>query len=252
MALPNAFGPPTIAATGAQLDQNFAALGALTPIPCTIAGTNSLVLTPAALTPTIPAYVNYQVFCGTVAVTNTGVVTIGVGSLAALSVYKDAAGPSSGPIALVGGELVAKNIAFFVYDSALNSGSGGFHLLSTTVRPGNSSIFTSVPTATGTTLTAAALSGNGNGQSVISRTGTSGVFSDTTDTATNIIAALPGVAVGTIFRIHMMNFTSSAQTLLGGTGVTISGPTTTVATLTSRDMIGLVTSVSSPAVTIYM
>jgi hypothetical protein len=57
MALPTAFSNNT-APTGPELDGNFAAVGALTVIPCTVAGTNTLVLTPNANTPTINAYAN--------------------------------------------------------------------------------------------------------------------------------------------------------------------------------------------------
>lgn len=77
-------------------------------------------------------------------------------------------------------------------------------------------------TATGTTLTAAQLLGTG----YMSRTGTSAAFTDTTDTAANIIPILTtlGASVGSggINNI-LMNNTAYNMTLSGGTGVTISG-----------------------------
>lgn len=106
------------------LDQNFAALGALTPIPCSVTGTDNLVLTPAADTPTISAYANYQPFTCVVANTNTTTMTARVGALAVLNVYKDT---SSGPAAVASGNVVVANLLTLTYDSALNSGSGGFH-----------------------------------------------------------------------------------------------------------------------------
>lgn len=74
---------------------------------------------------------------------------------------------------------------------------------------------TAVTATTGTTLTAAALTG---GQIV--RTGPTGPFSDTTDTAANI-AAIPGIVVGGSFSILLKNATAFPQTILAGTGVTL-------------------------------
>lgn len=124
MPLPITFAGLSVA-TGAELDQNFAALGALTTIPCTVSGTNALALTPLANTPTVSGYANYQAFSCVASATNTGATTAAVGSLAALSVYKD---KSTGPTALAGGEIVNHNLITLTYDSALNSGAGGFHL----------------------------------------------------------------------------------------------------------------------------
>lgn len=128
MPLPNTFANLTTAQMVA-LDQNDAALGALGIIPCTIAGSDALVLTPNANTPTVAAYVNYQQFSGIVAANNTTTGTARIGSLAILPIYKDS---PTGPIALAGGELVQNNMITLRYDSALNSGGGGFHLSSST------------------------------------------------------------------------------------------------------------------------
>lgn len=109
-----------------DLDSNFAALGALTPIPCLVSGTNALTFTPNGNTPTIPAYVNFQAFLGSSVATNTGAVTATITGLAALNVYKDT---SSGPTALASGDIHVNNIVLLIYDSSLNSGAGGFHLM---------------------------------------------------------------------------------------------------------------------------
>ena len=61
MALPTLFAAQTLS-TGAQLDGNFAALGAITVIPCTIAGTNLLTLSPLANTPTVNNYAAGMLF----------------------------------------------------------------------------------------------------------------------------------------------------------------------------------------------
>jgi hypothetical protein len=137
MPLPTAFATLT-AATGQMLDNNFAALGALTPIPCTVTGANILALTPALNTPTIPAYQNYQSFTGISSSSNTGAVTAQVAALPVLNVYKDS---PAGPVPMAGGELIVGCAFRFIYDSALNSGAGGFHfadansIINTAIQP---------------------------------------------------------------------------------------------------------------------
>lgn len=113
-----------------SLDAVFTQVGNLGIIPCGVSGTNALTLTPVAgRTPSIAAYFDGLQVAGVVAVTNTNAVTAAVGSLAASNVYKDAPG---GPVVLSGGELIALNAFSLRYDSALNSGAGGWHLYSNT------------------------------------------------------------------------------------------------------------------------
>lgn len=121
-------------ATGQQLDNNFKAFGALAPIPCSVAGTNALTLTQqtsgsGALSTSIAitAYANYMSFCGIAAQSNTAAATAQIGSLAALPIYKDT---PNGTLALAGGEIAQGCAITLVYDSDLNAGNGGFHLLS--------------------------------------------------------------------------------------------------------------------------
>lgn len=70
----------------------------------------------------------------------------------------------------------------------------------------------------GTTLTAAQIAGL-----VITRSGPTAAFNDTTDTAANIIGALTGAFVGQSFEISIVNTTAFPLTLLAGSGVTLSG-----------------------------
>ena len=128
MALPFLFANVSTLATPA-LDTNYAALGALTPIPCDVAGTNSLTLAPLASTPTVAAYSNYMQFTGIAVQTNTSSVSAIVNAVALLPVYKDTSGS---PAVLTGGEIVATCAFGLLYDSALNSGNGGFHLMQIT------------------------------------------------------------------------------------------------------------------------
>ncbi len=135
MALPFLFANASTLATPA-LDANYDALGALTPVPCLVAGTDSLTLTPLASTPTVAAYSNYMQFTGIAVQTNTSSVSAVVGSASLLPVYKDTSGS---PAVLTGGEIVATCAFGLLYDSALNSGNGGFHLMQITGAGGGGS-----------------------------------------------------------------------------------------------------------------
>lgn len=114
-------------ATGQQLDDNLMLVSNQAPIPCSISGTNALTLTQKANVYTVTAYTNNMQLSGVAAGSNSGAVTARLGALAALNVYKDT---GSGPVALTGGEIVANNAITLLYDPALNTGAGGFHLIS--------------------------------------------------------------------------------------------------------------------------
>lgn len=125
MPLPITFAALASPVPLADLDLNFAAVAKLGTIPATVTGTNALTLTLATDTPTIAAYANYLRFSGIAAGDSSSTVTAQVGALAALSVYKDGL---NGPEVLSGGEIQAGALVILTYDSALNSGAGGFHL----------------------------------------------------------------------------------------------------------------------------
>ena len=78
-----------------------------------------------------------------------------------------------------------------------------------------------------------------------------GARTDTTVTATVLIAALKDARVGSSFRFIVENTSDAAETLTiaGGTDVTISG-TATIAQSNSKEFIGYVTNVGTPAVTL--
>lgn len=122
-------------ATGASLDNNLKLLGAVAPMPCTIAGTNDLTFTQqtsgsGSITTTIAvtAYQTGMQICGIAASTNAAATTARIGALTQLPVYKPSPG---GPVALAGGEIVAACAITLLYDGALNSGNGGWHLIAT-------------------------------------------------------------------------------------------------------------------------
>ena len=106
-------------------------------------------------------------------------------------------------------------------------------------------------TATTVTLTAAQIV---NG--IVQISGTSaGAVTATTDTATNIVAAIPNAQVGQTFEIIIQNGNTSSGTitLSGGTGVTVTNTYATAAQpiTTTRQYRGVVTNATTPAVTIY-
>ncbi len=88
MALPIIFGPLTAASMG-MLDQDFAAVGALTTILCAATGTNAIVLTPTASQPSINAYglPNPLKFSFLAPASTSGAVTLEVLALGFLPVY---------------------------------------------------------------------------------------------------------------------------------------------------------------------
>jgi len=81
---------------------------------------------------------------------------------------------------------------------------------------------TTLSTVGAGTITAAGIAGG-----VTQRTGTQSAasFTDTTDTADNIIAALPNANIGQSFIYTYRNNTDGTITITGGTGVTVSGLT---------------------------
>ena len=78
---------------------------------------------------------------------------------------------------------------------------------------------TAVNTVGGTTLAAAAIV-----SADIVRGGVQvAAFTDTTDTASNIIAQLPSATIGQASRARILNVTLFAQTVAAGAGVTLAG-----------------------------
>lgn len=180
------------------LDNNFTTISAAAPISCSISGTNALTLTPNAIglvpSSTLSAYTQNTLFSGVAASTNTGTATATVGSLGALSIYKDSL---SGPVVLSGNEIVALNAISLRYDSALNSGAGGFHLTSSTANSNTASNPSSLQIGSGGTLTNL-LSGN---SPTLTFTVTPGWSSnDVTFTLTGLPPSIP--APGDFFDIN--------------------------------------------------
>jgi len=247
MALPTLFAAQTLS-TGAQLDANFAALGAITVIPCTISGTNIISLTPLANTPTVNTYAQGMIFGGVMTGTNTAAVNASVGGLASLGVWIEARG---GAVRTRAGDMAITNYVLLAYDPLIGGGSGGFYLLNPAFVPYPITIGTTVSSAVGVTLTGVSMTGGVSGNALIVRTGAPGApFSDTTDTAAAIFASMPGAVNGSTFLMTVINGTGQTQTLLGGTGVSVPG-TATTANGTVHTFRGIITDTVTPLVVIY-
>ena len=111
---------------------------------------------------------------------------------------------------------------------------------------------TAVTAGTGATLSAAALAGG-----VILRSGPTSAFTDTTDTAADMLAALAASqrVVGQSFETMVVNTSAAAMTIAAGSGVSFAGNTSaggfTLAAGATRILRAIVTGTATPAVTIY-
>lgn len=127
MALPVTFGPLT-AAQMSELDQNFAAVGALTTLRNAATGTNAIVLTPAASQPAVSGYglPNPVKFSFIAPATTTGSVTLEILTFGFLPVY------TINGVQATTGTLVAGNYYEVTYTTGAiyNSGNGAWVLSS--------------------------------------------------------------------------------------------------------------------------
>lgn len=96
-------------------------------------------------------------------------------------------------------------------------------------------------------LTATTYSGAAIPCGIIRRFSPGAAFTDCTDTATNIINAIPGATVNQTFPFIVANLGSGLETLGAGTGITISG-TAAIGSATARLFLGQIT--GSAAITI--
>ena len=195
-----------------ELDGNFNILSALVPIPCTVAGTNTLTLTSAEGAGTVSAYAQNMAFIGIAANTNTGATTANPLGFGALSVYKDTIG---GPVALTGGEIV-QNCAFTLrYDSTLNGSAGGFHLQTS----GAGQFAGQTLSVTSVLSTTASLTGLFSGTSMnVTGIGTFGTVSGTALTLTGALTGVTASLAGLFSGV-----TASLTGLLSGTSLGIGG-----------------------------
>ena len=109
----------------------------------------------------------------------------------------------------------------------------------------------SLTSAAGQLLTAAGIASG-----AILRSGPTANYSDTLDSAANIIAALPGIGVGQGILFTLTNLTNYVETILAGTGVSfqMTSPqtaTTQAANVTLWRVVATNVTSGSQAVTFY-
>lgn len=92
------------------------------------------------------------------------------------------------------------------------------HVLTVPITSNALEVITSLTTVGAGTITAAGIAGG-----ITKRTGSTAAFTDTTDIADNIIAAVLNAHIGQSFEYTYFNNTAGTATLTGGTGVTVSG-----------------------------
>lgn len=139
---------PTGNNAASLLDTSFSQVGAMGVTACTATGTNTILLTQKANQPTISAYNNYLLFSFVAAANSTGSVNINVNNISALPLYL-----SDGVTAAASGSISINVLYLIVYNLALNSGAGGFQLVTSSGAPLASPAFTGTPTAPTATST---------------------------------------------------------------------------------------------------
>lgn len=218
-------------------DTMFGVVGSMGQVMTTATGTNSIVLTPNTNMPTITAYNNYQVFGFVAAASSTASITINVSGVGALPLYL-----SNGTTPAGSGALTAGAYNQIIYNSALNTGTGGFQLISNNAvssSHGNlinvqkiTATGTYTPTAGTNSIFVECIGGGGGGGSTAASGGTAGGAGGTTSLGTLCSAnggggapqaigstrGSPGIGANTSGAIgNVGTFPGSS----GGTGVTL-------------------------------
>lgn len=135
-----------------------------------------------------------------------------------------------------------------LYQNIGTNTSSNWALIETSAVQNSTVAYNLISTAGPATYTAAQMV-----DAIIDRNGGTSDRADVTDTAVNIVAAIPGAIVGSAFTLNLRNVSTTAGEkigITGGTGVTISGTASTYAN-GSIEYIGIVTAIGTPAVTLY-
>lgn len=124
MALPVTFANLSPPQQQSIFDTMFAAVSAMSVIPCNAAGVNILSLTPMANAASLIAYGNLQLFSFIAPGTTTAAVRAAFMSLPQLTVYGLDGVTQIGPSGIIGGSPY-----MLMFNKLLNLGAGGFYLL---------------------------------------------------------------------------------------------------------------------------
>lgn len=118
--------------------------------------------------------------------------------------------------------IPANSVGSYLFTQVTNNTVTVVHISTTTLTNNAPEVVTALTTVGAGTITAAGIAGG-----VTTRGGSQSAtpFTDTTDTADNIIAAQPNAHIGVSWEYTYKNNTDGAATLTGGTGVTVSAVT---------------------------
>lgn len=144
MTLPNTFANETSPGM-VELDQNFAAVANMAQWNASATGTNTVALTTTANQPAVSAYADRQRFQFVGPNNSTGSVTVAVNGLSALPLYLITG------VQAASGDIASGTPYEIIYLSALNSGNGGFQVLSNV--PSSAVIPTAIGCARGLLMT---------------------------------------------------------------------------------------------------
>ena len=201
-------------------DQSLADMGSLGIIPCTAGGTNAIVLTPiaSAFAPNVNTPPNQlQSFSFVATATSTGSVTVN-----GLKLYKEDGTTQAGA-----NDILIRVLYGVAYNSALNSGAGGYQItfpITSIINPVISGATISNSTISGSTITTSTYNGN----TWTAGTGTLTLGAGKTFTASNTLTltgtdgtsfALPGTSdtVVTLAAAQALtNKTYNGNTLTAG------------------------------------
>ncbi len=130
--------------------------------------------------------------------------------------------------------IPANSVGMYLVTQNTNSTATLVHISTTTLTNNAPEVVTALTTVGAGTITAAGIAGG-----VTTRGGSQSAtpFTDTTDTADNIIAAQPNAHIGVSWEYTYKNNTDSPATLTGGTGVTVSAVTVVPANGAARYLV---------------
>lgn len=184
-ALPFTFANLSGNVPAANLDANFVAVDAMGITQCTAVGTNTIGLTQNANQAVVSTYANYQQFSFVAVNNSTGLVTVNINSISALPLYSAGGTTQAGS-----GSIVLGGFYVIAYNSALDSGLGGFVIVNAT------------PSTTNGTVTSVTFTGDGT-----------------------VLSSVPSSAVTTSGTLTASIATQTAHTVLAGPTSSTAAPT---------------------------
>lgn len=116
---------PTGNNPGADLDTNFNAVAAMAVLQCSATGTNAITLSQNSGQPAVTSYTNYLLVSFVAAAQSSSSVTANLNGIGSINVYRVDGSPANA------GDFIASGFYIMAYNSGLNSGTGGFQIVST-------------------------------------------------------------------------------------------------------------------------